>query len=86
MRSVTAELPKPMILVLGKPILECQIESLRKSGITGITLVIGYLGDTIKDYFGDEYKWDVKIEYIEEKEPLGTARALFYCASGGAQF
>ena len=64
--------------VLGKPILEYQIESLTKAGITDITLVIGYLGHVIQDYFKNGAGHGVRIDYITEEKPLGTAGALFY--------
>ena len=77
-REINSEVPKPMIPILGKPILQYEIETLKKQNITDILLVVGYLGDQIISYFGDGSKFDVSIRYIEEKEPLGTAGALFY--------
>lgn len=75
--SVKSDVPKPMLDICGKPILEWQIENLKDYGLTDITLVIGYLGHVIKDYFGDGSSYGVKISYFEELEPLGTAGALF---------
>ena len=75
--AVRSDLPKPMIPVCGKPILEWQIENLKASGLTDVVLVIGHLGEVIKDYFGDGSRWDVKISYFIETQPLGTAGALF---------
>ena len=75
--SVKSDVPKPMIPICGKPILEWQVENLKACGLTDITLVIGYLGHVIKGYFGDGEKFGVKISYFEEAEPLGTAGALF---------
>lgn len=75
--SVKSDVPKPMIEICGKPILEWQIENLKTCGLTDIILVIGYLGKVIKGYFKDGAKFGVKISYYEEKEPLGTAGALF---------
>ena len=75
--SVTSDIPKPMIEICGKPILEHQIENLKACGLTNIILVIGYMGDKIKDYFGDGEKFGVHIEYFIEDHPLGTAGALF---------
>ncbi len=76
--SVNSEIPKPMFPVLGKPILEYQIESLKKNDIKDIVLIVGHLKDKIIDYFGDGSKFDINIRYIEEHEPLGTAGALYY--------
>ena len=75
--AVRSDLPKPMIPVCGKPILEWQIENLKASGLTDIVLVIGHLADAIKDYFGDGSRWDLKISYFIETQPRGTAGALF---------
>lgn len=75
--SVKSDVPKPMIPICGKPILEWQIENLKACGLTDITLVIGYLGHVIKEYFGDGEKFGVRISYFVEDSPLGTAGALF---------
>ena len=75
--SVRSDVPKPMIKICGKPILEHQIDNLKACGLTDIILVIGYLGDKIKEYFGDGSKFGVNIEYFVEDHPLGTAGALF---------
>lgn len=75
--SVKSDVPKPMIPIAGKPILEWQIEYLKGQGLTDITLVIGYLGHVIKEYFGDGSKFGVHIDYFVEDHPLGTAGALF---------
>lgn len=75
--SVKNDVPKPMIPIAGKPILEWQIECLKGQGLTDITLVIGYLGHVIKEYFGDGSKFGVHIDYFVEDHPLGTAGALF---------
>lgn len=75
--SVKSDVPKPMIPIAGKPILEWQIENLKACGLTDITLVIGYLGHVIQEYFGDGAKFGVTINYFVEDAPLGTAGALF---------
>lgn len=75
--SVRSDVPKPMIKICGKPILEHQIENLKACGLTDITLVIGHLGHVIQNYFGDGSKFGVNIEYFVEDHPLGTAGALF---------
>lgn len=76
--ALNAELPKPMFPVLGRPILEYQIESLAKSGVRDITLIVGHLKQAVIDHFGDGQRFGVRIDYIEETEPLGTAGALYY--------
>jgi len=75
--SISKNTPKPMVLVNGKPILEWQIDNLRKCGLTDITIVVGYLSKVIQDYFGDGSKFGVNINYFVEEHPLGTAGSLF---------
>lgn len=75
--SVASDIPKPMILIEGKPVLEHEIECLRKQGFTDIILTVSHLGNIIMDYFQDGSKFGVHIEYYFEKEPLGNAGALF---------
>lgn len=74
--SVTKNIPKPMVPIDGKPLLEHQIENLKKSGVDNVVLVVGYLGDVIRDYFGDGQKFGIRISYFTEETPLGTAGAL----------
>lgn len=77
LRSVTNdEVPKPMALINGKPILQWQIECLRCNGIINIILVIGYLGEKIEKFFGNGSSFGVYISYYREVRPLGTAGAL----------
>ena len=75
--SVKSDVPKPMIPIFGKPILEWQIENLKACGLTDITLVVGYLCNVIQDYFGDGKRFGVNIKYFVEDAPLGTAGSLF---------
>lgn len=77
LRAITNdEIPKPMAPVAGKPILQWQIESLREQGVRDIVLVIGYLGEKIRNFFQEGSRFGVRIRYIEETIPLGTAGAL----------
>ena len=75
--SIANDIPKPMIQICGKPILEHQIDNLKTCGLTDIILVIGHLGNVIKDYFKDGHNFGVNISYYVEEYPLGTAGALF---------
>jgi D-glycero-D-manno-heptose 1,7-bisphosphate phosphatase len=75
--AIASDLPKPMIPILGKPILEYQIDCLKRNGLTDITLVIGHLGQCIRDYFGDGASFGCRLSYFTETEPLGTAGALY---------
>lgn len=70
------DLPKPMVPVLGKPILQHQIECAAAQGFVDFTLIVGYLSDTIVNFFGDGQKFGVRIEYVREDVPLGTGGAL----------
>jgi len=75
--SIASDIPKPMIPICGKPILEYQIDCLKRNNLTDITLVIGYLGQCIKEYFGDGSGFGCNISYFTETELLGTAGALY---------
>jgi len=72
------EIPKPMVPVAGKPLLLWQVERLKENGITDIIMVIGYLGEKIKEYFGDGSAFGVKVRYFVEESPLGTAGSFYY--------
>ena len=76
--SMVSDVPKPMIQLCGKPILQWELECLARNGITDITLVTGHLGHFIRDYFADGAAFGVHIRYYEESEPLGTAGALYH--------
>jgi len=76
MRPFTYEVPKPLIPVQGKPLVQHIIELLRKYNTRDIVLSIGYLGDKVKAQFGDGSNLGVKISYIEEEKELGTAGSL----------
>lgn len=77
LRPLTDGIPKPMVLIHGKPFLEYQIELLRRHGIGSIVLCVGHLGHMVKEHFGDGSRFGVDIRYSEEGERLlGTAGAL----------
>ncbi len=78
LKNYTNEIPKPLIKVLGIPLLERQLINLRNNGVKEFIIIIGYLGDKIREYFGDGDKLNIKITYIVEEEPLGSAGSLFY--------
>lgn len=75
--AVASDVPKPMIQIEGKPVLEHEIVCLREQGFKDIIITVSHLGNIIMDYFGDGSKMGVHIEYFYEKEPLGNAGALF---------
>ncbi|MBC7110179.1 MAG: NTP transferase domain-containing protein [Archaeoglobi archaeon] len=76
LRPFTVMKPKVMLKVANKPILEYVVDALRDSGIRDITMVVGYKKESIMDYFGDGRNFGVRIEYIFQKQQLGTAHAL----------
>ncbi len=75
--SVNEALPKPLLPVKGKPVLEWQLECLKRQNITHIVMTIGYLGEQIERHFGDGSRFGVTVEYVREDVPLGTAGALY---------
>lgn len=83
--SLASDIPKPMIQVEGKPVLEHEIECLREQGFDDIIITVSHLGNIIMDYFGDGSAispvtgktFGVHIEYYFEEQPLGNAGALF---------
>jgi len=79
--SVSTEIPKAMIPVNGKPVLELQVELAKRYGYDDFIFVIGHLGEQIENYFGNGSNWDVKISYYVEENSLGTAGALAYLES-----
>ena len=72
----TENCPKPMLTVSGKPMLEHIIERAKSQGFSHFVLAIHYLGYVIEDYFGNGDRIDVRIDYLREQNPLGTAGAL----------
>jgi dTDP-glucose pyrophosphorylase len=76
LRPHTENCPKPLLPVGGKPILEHIIERAKSEGFSHFVLAINYLGHMIEDYFGNGDRWQVRIDYLREDIPLGTAGAL----------
>lgn len=76
MQDFTRNLPKPMLLVGGKPLLEHTINHLASLGITDLIINLHYLPEKITSYFGDGSRWGVNITYSPEEKPLGTAGAV----------
>jgi NDP-sugar pyrophosphorylase family protein len=77
LKPYTLSVPKPMVTIMNKPILEYNIDLLKVSGITSILITTCYKADKISDYFGDGSKFGVNITYIHEDSPLGTAGGVF---------
>ncbi len=70
------DIPKPMVQIGGKPLLEHQIQIAKQYGIEDIYILSGYLSEVIEDYFGDGSSLGVRITHVVEKSPLGTAGAV----------
>ena len=75
--SIASDIPKPMIEIEEKPVLEHEIMCLREQGFTDIIITVSHLGQIVMDYFGGGSQYGVSIEYYLEEEPLGNAGALF---------
>ncbi|MBA2267915.1 MAG: nucleotidyltransferase family protein [Nitrosopumilus sp.] len=76
LKPITDNRPKPMIEILGKPIIEWQIKLLSKNNITEIIICVGYLKEQIINHIASGNKFKVKVAYMVEEEPLGTGGAL----------
>ncbi|MDR7664719.1 sugar phosphate nucleotidyltransferase [Methanosarcina sp. Z-7115] len=78
MEPLTSGCPKVMLQVANKPILEHILNSAIKTGIEGFVFITGYQEEKIKEYFGDGSRWGVSIDYVRQREQLGTANAIGY--------
>ena len=76
LRPLTDTLPKPMVPVGGKPILERQVEWLKEGGVDGVVFLAGYLWEAIRGHFGDGAGFGVGVEYSVEESPLGRGGAI----------
>ncbi len=76
LKPYTVSLPKPLVPIVDKPIIEIIIQQLVKSGFTHITLTINHMAEIIKAFCGDGSKWNVKIDYSQEDKPLSTMGPL----------
>lgn len=76
LRPLTETIPKPMLMVGDKPILETIVTHIAEQGFVNFYFCINYLGEQIRSYFGDGSKWGIHIEYVQEEDRMGTAGAL----------
>jgi dTDP-glucose pyrophosphorylase len=76
LRPLTETVPKPMLSVAGKPMVQHTLEALRAEGFRKFLVSLNYLGEQIEQHFGDGSVFGVRIHYIREEKPLGTAGAL----------
>ena len=76
LRPITEAIPKVLVEVAGKPIIEWQIEWLKKQGVDTVVILAGYLHEKIIEFLGSGSKYGVKAVYVVEDEPRGTGGAL----------
>jgi dTDP-glucose pyrophosphorylase len=76
MRELTADFPKPMIEVRGKPVLQHIVEGLRYAGVCRFLIIVGYHGETVRNFFGDGQRHNVDIEYATQTVQDGTGRVV----------
>jgi dTDP-glucose pyrophosphorylase len=76
MRELTADLPKPMIEVRGKPVLQHIIEGLRDAGVCKFVVIVGYHAEAVRNFFGDGQRHRVVIEYVTQTVQDGTGRVV----------
>ena len=89
LRPLTFSVPKPLLPIGEKPILEIILQSFRKFGITEVIISVGYQGELIKAFCADGTKFGLSVEYVDEEKPLGTAGPLSLmrdCFGEGEQF
>src|SRR3982751_3232526 len=76
MRELTADLPKPMIEVRGKPVLQHIVEGLRDAGVSRFLIVVGYRADVVQKFFGDGSRYKIEIQYTTQDKQDGTGRVV----------
>ena len=76
MRELTVELPKPMIEVRGKPVLQHIVEGLRDAGIREFFIIVGYRADAVQNFFGDGSRYKIAIQYATQVVQDGTGRVV----------
>ena len=85
MRELTAELPKPMIEVRGKPVLQHIVEGLRNAGVREFLIVVGYRADSVQNFFGDGSRYNAHIQYATQAVQDGTGRVVDLARNFAAQ-
>src|SRR5438046_4111907 len=76
MREMTTDLPKPMLEVRGKPVLQHTVEGLRDAGVRGFLIIVGYRADTVQNFFGDGSRYNIEIQYATQIVQDGTGRVI----------
>ena len=76
MREMTADIPKPMLEVRGKPVLQHIVEGLRDAGLTEFLIIVGYRADSVQNFFGDGSRYRIAIQYAIQTVQDGTGRVV----------
>src|SRR6516165_6192196 len=76
MRELTSDVPKPMVLVGRKPVVQYIVEGLRRAGVKQVLMIVGYRKQAIIDYFGDGSGFGLEIEYVEQVTQDGTGKVV----------
>jgi dTDP-glucose pyrophosphorylase len=76
MREMTAELPKPMLEVRGRPVLQHIVEGLRDAGLREFLIIVGYRADAVQNFFGDGSRYKIHIQYVTQNVQDGTGRVV----------
>ena len=76
MREMTAELPKPMLEVRGRPVLQHIVEGLRDAGLREFLIIVGYRADAVQNFFGDGSRYKIHIQYATQNVQDGTGRVV----------
>src|SRR5438270_6385078 len=76
MRELTAELPKPMMEVRGKPVLQHIVEGLRDAGVRRFLIIVGYRAEAVQNFFGDGSRYKIDIQYATQVTQDGTGRVV----------
>jgi dTDP-glucose pyrophosphorylase len=76
MRELTTDLPKPMIEVRGKPVLQHSVEGLREAGARQFLIIVGYRADAVQHFFGDGSRYNIGIQYATQTVQDGTGRVV----------
>ena len=76
MRELTVDLPKPMIEVRGKAVLQHMVEGLRDAGVREFLIIVGYRAETVSNFFGDDSRYKIQIQYATQVVQDGTGRVV----------
>src|SRR6266853_4901963 len=78
MRELTNDVPKPMIDVRGKPVLQHIVEGLRDAGVRRFVIIVGYHAEAVQNFFGDGSRYKIDIQYATQVAQDGTGRVVYH--------